>query len=149
MAKDLLDLKYHETLEFTKPKIIYEIKTDRGGTSVHHYNCYGLHRRKKDFLVRRKVNVMGVAPKEKTSFRWESYKPHLITFDLTHAKKVAVLESEKAKDTRIAIVQKDIEDLEQKIAMKKNLQKKIREEKHTLEDIRENDSNKDLLYFSF
>ncbi len=92
---------------------------------------------------------MGVAPKEKTSFRWESYKPHLITFDLTHAKKVAVLESEKAKDTRIAIVQKDIEDLEQKIAMKKNLQRKIREEKHTLEDIRENDANKDLLYFSF
>jgi len=149
MAKDYLDLSYGETKKFKTPKVIYYIEADRGGCTIHHYNCYAIHKRKKDFLVRRKVNVWNVAtPKDATQFRWRKFDRHLITFDLNYAKKIAVLEAEKSKTKRIGRVQEDVNKLEISIRKKKNLQNEIKDKVWTEEDIRENDANKDETYMS-
>ena len=149
MAKDYLDLSYAETKEFKTPKVIYYIEADRGGCTIHHYNCYAIHKRKKDFLVRRKVNVwMAATPKESTKFRWRKFDRHLITFDLNYAKKIAVLEAEKAKSKRISRVQEDVNKLEISIRKKKNLQNEIKDKVWIEEDIRENDANKDETYMA-
>jgi hypothetical protein len=150
MAKDYLDLSSYETKEFKTPKIIYYIEADRGGCTIHHYNCYAIHKRKKDFLVRRKVNVWRAAtPKDATQFRWRKFERHLITFDLNYAKKIAVLEAEKSKTKRIARVQKEIERYEERIAKEKLRQDDIRNKVWTEEDVRENDANKDETYMAF
>ena len=149
MAKDYLDLSSYETKEFKTPKIIYYIEADRGGCTIHHYNCYAIHKRKKDFLVRRKVNVWRAAtPKDATQFRWRKFERHLITFDLNYAKKIAVLEAEKSKSKRVARVQEDINKLEISIRKKKNLQNEIKDKVWVEEDVRENDANKDETFMA-
>jgi hypothetical protein len=52
MAKDYLDLSSYETKEFNKPKTIYHIE----GNTVYLLNCYGVHKRKKDYLNKTKRN---------------------------------------------------------------------------------------------
>ena len=149
MAKDYLDLSSYETKEFKTPKVIYYIEAERNGCTIHHYNCYAIHKRKKDFLVRRKVNVwMAATPKESTKFRWRKFDRHLITFDLNYAKKIAVLEAEKSKTPLIAKREREIERLKERIAMEKKRQDDIRNKVWTEEDIRENDANKDELFMA-
>ena len=147
MAKDYLDLSSYETKEFKTPKVIYYIEADRGGCTIHHYNCYAIHKRKKDFLVRRKCKVWG-ATKTASEFQWRKFDRHLITFDLNYAKKIAVLEAEKAKSKRISRVQEDVNKLEISIRKKKNLQNEIKDKVWIEEDIRENDANKDETYMA-
>ena len=147
MAKDYLDLSSYETKEFKTPKVIYSIEADRGGCTINHYNCYGIHKRKKDFLVRRKCKVWG-STKTASEFRWRKFERHLITFDLNYAKKIAVLEAEKSKTPLIAKREREIERLKERIAKEKKRQDDIRNKVWTEEDVRENDANKDELFMA-
>ena len=149
MAKDYLDLKFRETKTFKKPKIIYYVEADRVGCTIHHYNCYAIHKRKKDILVKKKVNVFNVTNKDAIQFRWRKFESHLITFDLKYAKKIAVLEAEKSKTKRIARVQEDINKLEISIRKKQNLQNEIRDKVWVEDDISENDANKDEMFMAW
>ena len=148
LTKDYLDLSSYETKEFKTPKVIYYIEADRGGCTIHHYNCYAIHKRKKDFLVKRKCKVWG-ATKTASEFQWRKFERHLITFDLNYAKKIAVLEAEKSKTKRIARVQKEIERYEERIAKEKLRQDDIKNKVWTEEDVKENDANKDETYMAW
>jgi hypothetical protein len=147
MAKDYLDLSSYETKEFKTPKVIYYIEADRGGCTIHHYNCYAIHKRKKDFLVKRKCKVWG-ATKTASEFQWRKFERHLITFDLNYAKKIAVLEAEKSKTLLIAKREKEIERYKERIAIEKKRQDDIRNKVWTEEDVKENDANKDELFMA-
>ena len=147
MAKDYLDLSSYETKEFKTPKVIYYIKADSGDCTIHQYNSYAIHKRKKDFLVRRKCKVWG-STKTASEFRWRKFERHLITFDLNYAKKIAVLEAEKSKTPLIAKREREIERLKERIAKEKKRQDDIRNKVWTEEDVRENDANKDELFMA-
>ena len=95
MKKDYLDLSSYETKEFNKPKTIYHIEVN----TVYLLNCYGVHKRKKDILIKQKGT--DIMKGRKAKLMWRRFDNHLITSDLEHAKKVAVLEAQKRNDLKI------------------------------------------------
>ena len=135
MVKDILDVSAYDTKEFNRPKTIYHVE----GNTVYLLNCYGVHKRKKDILIRQKGTDVMTSRKEK--LMWLRFDNHLITSDLEHAKKVAVLEAQKRNDLRI---QKKIEYIQ-----KQNIQlREMKEKKFTADDIMVNDCNRDYTYGS-
>ena len=72
---------------------------------------------------------------------WRRFDNHLITSDLEHAKKVAVLEAQKRNDLRI---QKKIEYIQKENVRLEEMKKK----KFTADEIVVNDYNKDYTYGS-
>ena len=135
MVKDILDVSAYDTKEFNRPKTIYHVE----GNTVYLLNCYGVHKRKKDILIRQKGTDVMTSRKEK--LMWRRFDNHLITSDLEHAKKVAVLEAQKRNDLRI---QKKIEYIQ-----KQNIElREMKEKKFTADDIMVNDCNRDYTYGS-
>ena len=135
MAKDYLDLSSYETKGFNRPKTIYHIE----GNTVYLLNCYGVHKRKKDILIRQKGTDVMTSRKEK--LMWRRFDNHLITSDLEHAKKVAVLEAQKRNDLSI---QKKIEYIQRENVRLEEMKKK----KFTADEIVVNDCNRDYTYGS-
>ena len=135
MAKDYLDLSSYETKEFNKPKTIYHIE----GNTVYLLNCYGVHKRKKDILIKQKGT--DVVRERKAKLMWRRFDNHLITSDLEHAKKVAVLEAQKRNDLRI---QKKIEYIQRENVRLEEMKKK----KFSTDEIVVNDYNRDYTYGS-
>tara|TARA_Y100001951_G_C11211213_1_gene223097 strand:- start:361 stop:798 length:438 start_codon:yes stop_codon:yes gene_type:complete len=135
MVKDILDVSAYDTKEFNRPKTIYHIE----GNTVYLLNCYGVHKRKKDILIRQKGTDVMTSRKEK--LMWRRFDNHLITSDLEHAKKVAVLEAQKRNDLRI---QKKIEYIQKENVRLEEMKKK----KFTADEIVVNDYNKDYTYGS-
>ena len=135
MAKDYLDLSSYETKEFNKPKTIYHIE----GNTVYLLNCYGVHKRKKDILIKQKgTDIMKGC---KAKLMWRRFDNHLITSDLEHAKKVAVLEAQKRNDLKI---QKKIEYIQKENIRLEEMKKK----KFSTDEIVVNDYNRDYTYGS-
>ena len=135
MAKDYLDLSSYETKEFNKPKTIYHIE----GNTVYLLNCYGVHKRKKDILIKRKGT--DIMKGHKAKLMWRRFDNHLITSDLEHAKKVAVLEAQKRNDLKI---QKKIEYIQRENVRLEEIKKK----KFSTDEIVVNDYNRDYTYGS-
>ena len=135
MVKDILDVSAYDTKEFNRPKTIYHIE----GNTVYLLNCYGVHKRKKDILIRQKGTDVMTSRKEK--LMWRRFDNHLITSDLEHAKKVAVLEAQKRNDLKI---QKKIEYIQKENIRLEEMKKK----KFTADEIVVNDYNKDYTYGS-
>ena len=135
MKKDYLDLSSYETKEFNKPKTIYHIE----GNTVYLLNCYGVHKRKKDILIKQKGT--DIMKGRKAKLMWRRFDNHLITSDLEHAKKVAVLEAQKRNDLKI---QKKIEYIQKENIRLEEMKKK----KFTTDEIVVNDYNRDYIYGS-
>ena len=135
MVKDILDVSAYDTKEFNRPKTIYHIE----GNTVYLLNCYGVHKRKKDILIRQKGT--DIMKGRKAKLMWRRFDNHLITSDLEHAKKVAVLEAQKRNDLRI---QKKIEYIQKENVRLEEMKKK----KFTADEIVVNDYNKDYTYGS-
>ena len=135
MKKDYLDLSSYETKEFNKPKTIYHIE----GNTVYLLNCYGVHKRKKDILIKQKGT--DVVRERKAKLMWRRFDNHLITSDLEHAKKVAVLEAQKRNDLKI---QKKIEYIQRENVRLEEIKKK----KFSTDEIVVNDYNRDYTYGS-
>ena len=135
MKKDYLDLSSYETKEFNKPKTIYHIE----GNTVYLLNCYGVHKRKKDILIKQKGT--DIMKGRKAKLMWRRFDNHLITSDLEHAKKVAVLEAQKRNDLKI---QKKIEYIQKENIRLEEMKKK----KFSTDEIVVNDYNRDYTYGS-
>ena len=135
MKKDYLDLSSYETKEFNKPKTIYHIE----GNTVYLLNCYGVHKRKKDILIKQKGT--DIMKGRKAKLMWRRFDNHLITSDLEHAKKVAVLEAQKRNDLKI---QKKIEYIQKENIRLEEMKKK----KFCTDVIVVNDYNRDYTYGS-
>jgi len=135
MVKDILDVSAYGTKEFNRPKTIYHIE----GNTVYLLNCYGVHKRKKDILIKQKGT--DIMRGRKAKLMWRRFDNHLITSDLEHAKKVAVLEAQKRNDLKI---QKKIEYIQKENIRLEEMKKK----KFTADEIVVNDYNKDYTYGS-
>ena len=135
MVKDILDVSAYDTKEFNRPKTIYHIE----GNTVYLLNCYGVHKRKKDILIRQKGT--DIMKSRKAKLMWRRFDNHLITSDLEHAKKVAVLEAQKRNDLKI---QKKIEYIQKENIRLEEMKKK----KFTADEIVVNDYNTDYTYGS-
>ena len=135
MVKDILDVSAYDTKEFNRPKTIYHIE----GNTVYLLNCYGVHKRKKDILIKQKGT--DIMKGRKAKLMWRRFDNHLITSDLEHAKKVAVLEAQKRNDLKI---QKKIEYIQKENIRLEEMKKK----KFTTDEIVVNDYNRDYIYGS-
>ena len=135
MVKDILDVSAYDTKEFNRPKTIYHIE----GNTVYLLNCYGVHKRKKDILIKQKGT--DIMKGRKAKLMWRRFDNHLITSDLEHAKKVAVLEAQKRNDLKI---QKKIEYIQKENIRLEEMKKK----KFSTDEIVVNDYNRDYTYGS-
>ena len=117
MKKDFLNIDKFIKKEFNKPKIFYEIKIN--SCDIYHINCYGIYKRKKDTLIKRKI--IDFNSNVGTNYQWKKYQNNEIFSDLDFAKKIAL---EKIK-------------------------KKYPKKDVNVNDIVENNFNKDIMFMSF
>jgi hypothetical protein len=82
-----------------------------------------------------------VVRERKAKLMWRRFDNHLITSDLEHAKKVAVLEAQKRNDLKI---QKKIEYIQRENVRLEEIKKK----KFSTDEIVINEHNRDYLYGS-
>ncbi len=136
MAKDYLDLSSYETKEFNKPKTIYHIE----GNTVYFLNCYGVHKTKRNGILIKQKGT-DIIRGRKAKLMWRRFDNHLITSDLEHAKKVAVLEAQKRNDFKI---QKKIEYIQRENVRLEEIKKK----KFSTDEIVINEHNRDYIYGS-
>jgi|TARA_R100001460_G_scaffold58535_1_gene98365 DNA repair ATPase RecN len=142
-----LDVKKNIRHEFNSPKKLYSIEfyNDRYPT-IQQINCYGVYKRQKDILIRRKRELRSVGSKKvKYQKIWERFKPQLISDDLSFAKKMAVIEFKKFR----------LEKINKRINTSKENIEKYEKELESLEtnpvhinDVKFNDSNRDITSIS-
>ncbi len=138
-----LDVKKNIRHDFNSPKKLYHIEfhNDKYPT-IELVNCYGVYKRQKDLLIKRKREVGSVGSKKVKRLKtWEKYKPNLIFDDLNFAKKMALIEFKKWRleklNKRIETSKKNIENTEREIEIVENYPLHVY-------DVKYSEANKDI-----
>jgi hypothetical protein len=142
MKKDILDVKKYIRYDFDKPKSLYKIYFYNDKTpTIELINCYGVYKRTKDILIRRKELIHSIGKKSVTKKTWQICFPNRISSDLDFAKKLAVIEFKKYQleqtKKRIESSKKRIQDLEDKLIVIENIN-------YPIDQVQYSDSNKDI-----
>jgi len=142
-----LDVKKNVRHDFNSPKKLYHIEfyNDKYPI-VELVNCYGVYKRQKDLLIKRKRELGTVGGKKvKTQKIWQKYKPNLIFDDLNFAKKMAIIEFKK---WRLEKLNRQIEKSKNNIENTKREIENVENSSLNIVDVKYNDSNKDIFSIS-
>jgi hypothetical protein len=142
-----LDVKKNVRHDFNSPKKLYHIEfyNDKYPI-VELVNCYGVYKRQKDLLIKRKRELGTVGGKKvKTQKIWQKYKPNLIFDDLNFAKKMAIIEFKK---WRLEKLNRQIEKSKNNIENTKREIENVENSSLHIVDVKYNDSNKDIFSIS-
>ena len=142
-----LDVKKNVRLDFNSPKKLYHIEfyNDKYPI-VELVNCYGVYKRQKDLLIKRKRELGTVGGKKvKTQKIWQKYKPNLIFDDLNFAKKMSIIEFKKL---RLEKLNRKIEKSKNNIENTKREIENVKNSSLHIVDVKYNDSNRDIFSIS-